>query len=189
MDYQSFSSKLKELQNTHKAFLATPNKVLPQYNGIFNRYKNPVLTWRHTPLFWRYDLNHETNPFLMERLEINTVFNAGAIEWDGKIIMMPRIESNDVKSFFGIAESKNGIDNFRFWDYPTVMPETEDPDMNVYDIRLVAHEDGCIYGIFCAERKDKSKPNDSSAAIAKGPAACASTRAGVGLLQHGHCCR
>lgn len=164
---KQFSQRLQQLQDEHEAYLKRKNEVETDYNGIFHRYKNPVLTWKHTPLFWRYDLNHETNPYLMERLEINTVFNAGAIEWEGKILLAPRIESNDVKSFFGIAESSNGIDNFRFWDYPVVMPETENPDMNVYDIRLVRHEDGWVYGIFCTERKDKSKPRDSSAAIAQ----------------------
>jgi len=167
MDYQVFSQRLKELKNNHETYLSLPNAPLPEYNGIFRRYENPVLTWRHTPLFWRYDLSYERNPYLMERLEINTVFNAGAIEWKGNIVMMPRIESNDVKSFFGIAESENGIDNFRFWDYPTVMPETPDPDMNVYDMRLVQHEDGWIYGVFCTERKDQDKPYDTSAAIAQ----------------------
>lgn len=164
---KQFSQRLQQLQDEHEAYLKRKNEVEADYNGIFHRYKNPVLTWKHTPLFWRYDLNHETNPYLMERLEINTVFNAGAIEWEGKILLAPRIESNDVKSFFGIAESSNGIDNFRFWDYPVVMPETENPDMNVYDIRLVRHEDGWLYGIFCTERKDKSKARDSSAAIAQ----------------------
>lgn len=167
MDQQAFSARLEQLLQDHENFLSEPNGALPEYNGIFHRYKNPVLTWKHTPLFWRYDLNYETNPFLMERLEINTVFNAGAMEWDGKIILMPRIESNDVKSFFGIAESENGIDNFRFWDDPTVMPETDDPDMNVYDMRLVRHEDGWIYGTFCTERKDRDKPHDTSAALAQ----------------------
>lgn len=167
MDQQAFSTRLEQLQQEHENFLSEPNEPLPDYNGIFHRYKKPVLTWKHTPLFWRYDLNYETNPFLMERLEINTVFNAGAIEWDGKIILMPRIESNDVKSFFGIAESENGIDNFCFWDDPTVMPETADPDMNVYDMRLVRHEDGWIYGTFCTERKDRDKPHDTSAALAQ----------------------
>jgi len=164
---KEFTQRLQQLQAAHEAWLSRKNEVLPDYNGVYYRYKNPVLTWKHTPLFWRYDLNYETNPYLMERLEINTVFNAGAIEWEGKILLAPRIEGNDVKSFFGIAESPNGIDNFRFWDYPTVMPETEDPDMNVYDIRLVRHEDGWTYGIFCTERKDHSRPHDSSAAIAQ----------------------
>ena len=163
----AFEKRKAKLFSEHEAWLARPNaRVEEGYNGIFHRYKNAVLTAKHTPIEWRYDLDPSTNPYLMERLEINTVFNAGAIEWDGKVLLVPRVESNDVKSFFGIAESENGIDNFRFWDYPIVMPETPDPDMNVYDMRLVKHEDGWIYGLFCAERKDLEKPYDSSAAIA-----------------------
>lgn len=163
----SFEQKLKQLLQAQQSFLKIRNHKSEVYNGIFCRYQNPVLTWKHTPITWRYDLNPETNPHLMERLEINTVFNAGAIELDGKIILMPRIESNDVKSFFGLAESQNGIDNFCFRDLPVVMPQTDHPDMNVYDIRLVQHEDGWIYGLFCTERKDQTKPFDSSAALAQ----------------------
>jgi 4-O-beta-D-mannosyl-D-glucose phosphorylase len=164
----AFQERKQKVLEEHNKLLSRPNPRVDQYyNGIFHRYKFPVLTPGHTPVCWRYDYNFKTNPYFMERLEINSVFNAGAIEWKGKILMMPRIESNDVKSFFGIAESENGIDHFKFWDYPIVMPQTEEPDMNVYDIRLVEHEDGWIYGLFCAERKDQSKPYDSSAAIAK----------------------
>lgn len=164
----TFAKRKQKVLAEHQALLNRPNpKVTEHYNGIFHRYQYPILTPQHIPVFWRYDLNPQSNPFFMERLEINSVFNAGAIEWNGKILLMPRIESNDVKSFLGIAESENGVDNFKFWDYPIVMPQTEDPDMNVYDIRLVEHEDGWIYGLFCAERKDKNKPHDSSAAIAK----------------------
>jgi 4-O-beta-D-mannosyl-D-glucose phosphorylase len=162
-----FEKRRKQLFAEYESFVSRDNARIERgYNGIFYRYQNPVLTAKHIPLFWRYDLNETTNPYLMERLEVNTVFNAGAIEWNGKILLMPRIESNDVKSFFGIAESDNGVDDFRFWNYPTVMPQTDDPDMNNYDIRLVKHEDGWIYGLFCAERKDKSVSNDTSAAIA-----------------------
>ncbi|MEM1320529.1 MAG: glycosidase [Bacteroidota bacterium] len=164
----AFEKRLLQLRQEHKSFLNRPNEKIEEgYNGIFHRYKYPVLTAQHTPLEWRYDFDFHSNPYLMERLEINTVFNAGAMEWNGKILLFPRIESNDVKSFFGIAESENGIDQFRFWDYPIVMPQTKDPDMNVYDIRLVEHEDGWTYGLFCAERKDFSQPHDSSAAIAQ----------------------
>lgn len=163
-----FEAKLRSFLSSHEDFLGVENnRDLDNYNGIFYRYSNPVLTAKHTPLIWRYDFNPDTNPFLMERLEINTVFNSGAIYRNGKVLLMPRIESNDVKSFFGIAESDTGLDGFRFWEYPTVMPETQDPDMNVYDIRLVEHEDGWIYGLFCTERKDKLKPFNTSAAIAK----------------------
>jgi len=167
-DKINFEERKSKILEEYETLVAQANsQVKENYNGIFYRYKNPVLTPLHTPVYWRYDYDYETNPYFMERLEINSVFNAGAIEWNGKILLAPRIEGNDVKSFFGIAESENGIDNFRFWDTPMVIPQTEDPDMNNYDIRLVKHEDGWTYGIFCAERKDKNKPNDSSAAIAK----------------------
>ena len=167
MDKATFDQKLQQLLADQEAFLARKNTRQLPNNGIFCRYQRPVLTRRHCPLYWRYDLNYHTNPYLMERLEINTVFNAGAIEWNGKILLIPRIESNDVKSFFGVAESESGIDGFRFWDYPIVMPETDEPDMNVYDIRLVRHEDGWIYGLFCTERKDTTRNHDTSAAIAQ----------------------
>ncbi len=164
----TFQKRKQHVFDEHQRLLNEPNPpVTDFYNGIFHRYKNPILTPNHIPLDWRYDLDYKSNPLFMERLEVNSVFNAGAIEWNGKILVIPRIESNDVKSFFGVAESENGIDNFKFWDYPIVMPQTDDPDMNVYDIRLVEHEDGWIYGIFCAERKDLNKPHDSSAAIAQ----------------------
>lgn len=162
-----YTAKMAKLLSEHEAFLQIKNQKVTPHNGIFYRYQNPVLTWQHTPPSWRYDFDPIANPYLMERLEINTVFNAGAIELNGKIILMPRIESNDVKSFFGLAESENGIDNFRFRDYPVVMPQTDDPDMNVYDIRLVEHEDGWIYGLFCTERKDQEKLYDTSAALAQ----------------------
>jgi 4-O-beta-D-mannosyl-D-glucose phosphorylase len=167
MDKMTFEQEARRLLEQQEELLSRRNTRLESNNGIYYRYHHPVLTWEHTPVYWRYDLNHETNPHLLERLGINTVFNAGAMEWNGKIVLVPRIESHDVKSFFAVAESENGIDNFRFWDYPIVMPETDDPDMNVYDIRLVPHEDGWIYGLFCAERKDRSQPYDSSAAIAQ----------------------
>jgi 4-O-beta-D-mannosyl-D-glucose phosphorylase len=135
---------------------------------VFDRYKYPVLTGEHAPVFWRYDLNYETNPHLMERLGINSAFNPGAIELDGRILLAARVEGLDRKSFFAIAESASGIDRFRFWDYPVVMPETDEPDINVYDIRLVRHEDGWIYGLFCTERKDPSAPRgDLSSAVAQ----------------------
>lgn len=163
----NFENRLVQLLTEHEAFLKKKNQKAKEHNGIFYRYQNPVLTWRHTPPAWRYDFDPDNNPHLMERLEINTVFNTGAMEWKGKVLLMPRIESNDVKSFFGLAESESGVDNFRFRDYPVVIPQTDEPDMNVYDIRLVQHEDGWIYGLFCTERKDKSKPQDSSAALAQ----------------------
>lgn len=162
-----FEDRKHSVVKEFESFISILNiKKKDWYNGIFYRYQNPVLTDKHIPVEWRYDIDPDTNPYFMERLEINSVFNSGAIEWNDKILLMPRIESNDVKSFFGIAESENGVDNFAFWEYPTVMPTTKDPETNVYDIRLTKHEDGWVYGTFCAERKDNSKLNDSSAAIA-----------------------
>lgn len=135
------------------------------YNGIYDRYKYPILTRDHIPLTWRYDLDSKTNPYFMERLGINAVMNSGAIYMDGKYYLVVRIEGNDRKSFFGVAESDNGIDNFRFWDYPILLEDTCPEEVNVYDMRLTKHEDGYIYGIFCSESKDKSV-NDLSAAVA-----------------------
>ena len=135
------------------------------YNGLFERYKYPVLTREHTPLHWRYDLNQETNPYFMERLGINAVMNSGAIYLDGKYYLVARVEGNDRKSFFAVAESDNGIDNFRVWDYPILLPDTCPEETNVYDMRLTLHEDGWIYGVFCSESKDTSV-GDLSAAVA-----------------------
>lgn len=135
------------------------------YNGIYDRYEYPVLTREHIPLHWRYDLNPETNPYFMERLGVNAVMNSGAIELNGKYYLVARIEGNDRKSFFGVAESDNGIDGFKFWDYPILLPDTCPEETNVYDMRLTKHEDGYIYGVFCSESKDKTV-NDLSAAVA-----------------------
>lgn len=135
------------------------------YNGIYDRYVYPVLTREHIPLTWKYDLNKETNPYFMERLGINAVMNSGAIYLNGKYYLIARIEGNDRKSFFGIAESDNGVDGFRFWDYPILLDDTCPEETNVYDMRLTQHEDGYIYGVFCSESKDKSV-NDLSAAVA-----------------------
>ncbi|MEM1095140.1 MAG: glycosidase [Bacteroidota bacterium] len=163
----SFATRLARLQADHAALLSTPNVALDG-NGIFERYRNPVLTAAHTPLEWRYDLDPSRNPFLMERMGINAVFNAGAMLHDGKYLLVARVEGMDRKSFFAVAESPTGVDQFRFWDYPVVMPETEDPDVNVYDMRLTRHEDGWIYGLFCTERKDPdARPGDLSSAIAQ----------------------
>ena len=160
--------KVKQLLDDHDSFLSVPNKPEKDTNGVYQRYQNPVLTAAHTPVFWRYDLNPETNPFMMERLGMNATLNAGAIEFEGKICLMVRAEGDDRKSFFAVAESDNGLDNFRFWDHPVTLPETEVPDTNVYDMRLVRHEDGWIYGLFCAERRDNNAPAyDQSAADAK----------------------
>jgi 4-O-beta-D-mannosyl-D-glucose phosphorylase len=155
------------LTTEHESLITRKNVKIEPGNGIFNRYKYPVLTGTHAPLFWKYDLNPDTNPFLMERIGIHAAFNSGAMKWNDKYIIVARVEGNDRKSFFAIAESPNGIDNFKFWDYPVTLPETGEPDINVYDMRLTQHEDGWIYGVFCSERKDpKALPGDLSSAVA-----------------------
>jgi 4-O-beta-D-mannosyl-D-glucose phosphorylase len=162
-----FSERLSKLRQVHEALLTRKNEPEELSNGIYTRYKYPVLTAEHAPLEWRYDLNENTNPFLMERIMINAVFNAGAIKFNGKYIVVARVEGADRKSFFAVAESPNGVDNFKFWDTPVVIPQLEEPDTNVYDMRLTAHEDGYIYGIFCTERKDKNAPEgDTVMAVA-----------------------
>ena len=168
MTRDEFTARLKMLFEEHEQLVTRRNQRLQKGNGVYERYMYPVVTAGHTPIFWRYDLNYDTNPHLMERLGINATFNAGAMEEHGKILLVLRVEGVDRKSFFAIAESRNGIDNFRFWDHPIAMPETDDPDINVYDMRLVRHEDGWIYGLFCTERKDPKAPNtDTSSAIAQ----------------------
>ena len=168
MDRTTFKNRLQNLLQAQEELLNRANTKAAHSNGIFDRYLNPVLTAAHAPIIWRYDLNYETNPHLLERQGINAVFNAGAMEFAGKIVLAVRVEGNDRKSFFAIAESENGIDGFRFWDYPILMPETEVPDTNVYDMRLVRHEDGVIDGLFCTERKDpNAAPGDLSSAIAQ----------------------
>ncbi len=163
-----FEEQMTGLEKAHEELILRKNQKSKHWNGIYDRYENAVLTAEHAPLFWRFDLNPQSNPHLMQRFGINATFNAGAIKWQGKYVLAVRVEGTDRKSFFAIAESPNGIDQFRFWDYPIVMPETDVPDGNVYDMRLVAHEDGWIYGIFCTERKDPSaKPGDESSAIAQ----------------------
>lgn len=167
MNKDDFNKRLALLNQAHEKLISHKNEKEELGNGIFDRYKYPALTAEHTPLFWRYDFNPETNPFLMERQGINAVFNAGAMLFNGKYIVMARVEGSDRKSFFAVAESDNGIDNFRFWDYPVTLPETNEPDTNVYDMRLVQHEDGWIYGLFCTERKDTKAPaGDTSSAVA-----------------------
>jgi 4-O-beta-D-mannosyl-D-glucose phosphorylase len=162
-----FAARLKVLTSEQEKLITRKNEKVEPGNGIFSRYKYPALTGEHAPLFWKYDLNPQTNPYLMERIGTHAAFNAGAIKFNGKYIMAVRTEGNDRKSFFAIAESPNGIDNFRFWDYPVTMPETSDPDINVYDMRLTQHEDGWIYGVFCSERKDpNAQPGDLSSAVA-----------------------
>ena len=168
MSEKNFRKRLDSIIKEHTKIIKQKNKKIKPGNGIIYRYKFPVLTAAHVPLAWRYDLNPKTNPFLMERQGINATFNAGAIEWNGKILMVVRVEGYDRKSFFAIAESKNGIDNWKFWDKPIVLPETSDPDINVYDMRVVKHEDGWIYDTFCTEPKDPSAPaTDTSSAVAQ----------------------
>jgi 4-O-beta-D-mannosyl-D-glucose phosphorylase len=163
----SFELRLAKLTESHEELITRRNKKIEPGNGVYYRYENPVLTGTHAPLEWRYDLNPATNPHLMERFGINAAFNAGAMKNNGKYLLVARVEGNDRKSFFAIAESPSGVDSFRFWDHPITMPETADPDINVYDMRLTKHEDGWIYGVFCSERKDpKAFPGDLSSAVA-----------------------
>ncbi|MEO5891413.1 MAG: glycosidase [Ferruginibacter sp.] len=165
---EEFQKRLSFLKEQHHALEIKRNEILPAGNGVYFRYKNAVLTAMHTPLTWRYDLDPVSNPFLMERFGINATMNAGAIKWKGKYALVARVEGVDRKSFFAVADSYNGIDNFQFWEYPVLMPETGVPDTNIYDMRLVAHEDGWIYGLFCTERKDPDAPaGDHSSAIAQ----------------------
>ncbi len=159
--------QLAELTKEQEALLSQVNIPSKEYNGIYQRFENPVLTDKHIPLSWRFDLNLKRNPLLLQRIGVNAAFNAGAMKFNGKYILCARVEGWDRKSFFAIAESPNGIDNFRFWDEPILLPETSDPDINVYDMRLTQHDDGYIYGIFCTERKDPNAPaGDTSSAIA-----------------------
>jgi 4-O-beta-D-mannosyl-D-glucose phosphorylase len=162
-----FEERKQRIQKEHEALLTRKNEELFSTNGIFNRYKYPILTRDHFPLEWRFDFNVKSNPRFMERIGFNAAFNAGALRWKGKYLLAVRCEGNDRKSFFAIAESPNGVDNFRFWERPISLPETEHPDTNVYDMRLTEHDDGYIYGIFCTERKDPGAPEgDTSSAVA-----------------------
>ena len=168
MNTDGFQATRERLFAEHTALIGRPNEPLKESNGWFRRFRYPVLTAAHTPLFWRYDLDPAANPLLMERLGINAAFNVGAMEWNGNVVLMARVEGVDRKSFFAVAESANGLDEFRFWDYPVVMPETAEPETNVYDMRLTAHQDGWVYGLFCAERKDPAAaPGDLSSAVAQ----------------------
>ncbi|MHC0441228.1 glycoside hydrolase family 130 protein [Flavobacterium sp. 3-210] len=163
-----FQDRKTALEKEHKALVEQKNAPEENAgNGIYQRYKNPVVTAAHVPLNWRFDLNEKTNPFLQERIGMNAAFNAGAMKWNGKYLLAVRVEGIDRKSFFAIAESPNGVDNFKFWEKPCVIPQTEEPDTNVYDMRLINHEDGWVYGIFCTERKDPKAPKgDTSSAVA-----------------------
>lgn len=166
MNNSSFTERLNRLNEEYEKLVCRSNKASCG-NGVWTRYEYPILTAQHIPLTWRYDLNPATNPFLCERIGINSTLNSGAIKWGDRYVLVVRVEGADRKSFFAVAESPNGIDNFRFWDRPISMPETDEPDTNVYDMRLTRHEDGWIYGIFCTERKDPTAPaGDLSAAVA-----------------------
>lgn len=162
-----YNSRLRTLKEEYELLISRQNLEKKSGNGIFERYQYPMLTAAHTPLEWKYDFNPETNPYLMERFGINAVFNAGAIKLNGKYLIMARVEGYDRKSFFAVAESPNGIDNFRFWEYPVRLPDLCPEETNVYDMRLTQHEDGWIYGIFCSESKDSNAPlGDLSSAVA-----------------------
>ncbi|MBQ2341941.1 MAG: glycosidase [Bacteroidaceae bacterium] len=161
-----YQAKIAALRERHEQLLRKPNIPEEFGNGIYTRYKNPILTAEHTPLEWRYDFSEQDNPYLMQRIMMNATLNSGAIKWQGKYLLVVRVEGADRKSFFAVAESPNGIDNFRFWEEPITMPEDVIPATNIYDMRLTAHEDGWIYGLFCVERHDDSQPDDLSAATA-----------------------
>lgn len=163
---KEFKDRLAKLESNYEALITRKNVAVESGNGIFTRYKYPILTAAHTPLLWRYDLNESTNPFLMERIGMNATMNSGAIKWKGKYLLVVRVEGADRKSFFAVAESPNGVDNFRFWNHPITMPDDVIPATNIYDMRITAHEDGWIYGVFCAERHDDNMPDDLSAATA-----------------------
>jgi 4-O-beta-D-mannosyl-D-glucose phosphorylase len=166
--FSKFNKRYQKLVKEHEALINRKNKKIKKgYNGLYYRYKYPVITAQHAPVHWCYDLNYKTNPFLLQRLGINATFNAGAILYRNRYLMVVRTEGWDRKSFFAVAESPDGINFWRFWDYPILLPETDKPDVNVYDMRLTRHEDGWIYGLFCSERKDPDAPGgDTSAAIA-----------------------
>ncbi len=164
----SFETALRRETARYEALIARPNRPSDFYNGIFTRWEHPVLTRDHAPLIWRYDLDPETDPFFMERLGVNAVFNAGAIKLGDRYCLVARVEGNDRKSFFAVAESESPTEGFRFRDYPILLPDTCRSETNVYDMRLTQHEDGWIYGVFCSERKDPSDPDLSAAVAAAG---------------------
>ena len=164
---KDFEKSLSQLRLDHENLLKKANEVAPFSNGIYDRYNFPIVTPAHIPLSWRYDFNPQTNPYLMERIGVNATLNSGAIKWNGKYLLVVRVEGNDRKSYFAITESPNGVDNFKFWDEPVTIPQLPEKDVNVYDMRLTNHEDGYIYGVFCVERKDPNAPaGDLSSAVA-----------------------
>ena len=161
-----FAKRVEALKSHHEQLLTRRNEPIEWGNGIYEKYKYPILTAEHTPLEWRYDFNENDNPYLMQRIMMNATLNSGAIKWQGRYLLVVRVEGADRKSFFAVSESPNGIDNFRFWDEPITMPDDVIPATNIYDMRITAHEDGWIYGVFCAERHDDSQPGNLSAATA-----------------------
>ena len=169
MNKTQFNQRVNQMLSAQEKLIKRKNEVVRDGNGIFSRYKYPVITAAHAPIHWRYDLDFRTNPNLLERIGVNAAFNVGAIEHDGKVLLFVRVEGADRKSFFAVAESRSGVDNFRFWDYPITIPELPgNPDTNVYDMRVTKHEDGWFYGIFCTERKDPDAPKgDLSSAVAQ----------------------
>lgn len=164
----TFTDRFTDLCWKQEELFSRKNIYADKYNGIVNRFMYPVITRDHIPLEWRYDLNPDTNPYCMERIGVNATMNAGAIKWNGKYILLVRVEGWDRKSFFAVAESPNGVDHFRFWDLPVMLPDIDPEETNVYDMRLTAHEDGYIYGIFCSESHDQNAaPGDLSSAVAQ----------------------
>ena len=161
-----FEQKVAAVRQRHEQLITRPNVKREWGNGIYDKYLYPIVTAEHTPLEWRYDFNEQDNPHFMQRIMMNATLNSGAIKLNGKYLLVVRTEGADRKSFFAVAESPNGVDNFRFWDEPITMPDDVIPATNVYDMRLTQHEDGWIYGVFCAERHDDTKPGDLSAATA-----------------------
>ena len=161
----TFEERVKFVENRYEELVTRKNEPI-EGNGVYCRYKNPVITAEMAPPFWKYDYNKERNPYFMERIGVNATLNSGAIKWGDKYVLVVRVEGSDRKSFFAVAESPNGIDNFRFWDHPITMPDDKIPGTNIYDMRLTRHEDGWIYGLFCVERHDDSQPGNLSAATA-----------------------
>jgi len=168
MTRSEFENRKNNLEKEYNEFIRRSNKMLPSKNGLYNLYEHEALTRDHVPLTWRYDFNFDDNPFLLERIGMNAVFNSAAIKFGDRYVLIPRVEGNDRKSFFAVAESSNGVDNFKFHEKPILLPQTDQPDVNVYDMRVTEHEDGYIYGVFCTERKDTSSgPADTSSAVAQ----------------------